>query len=141
MPIARVVLARDIRRILALPLLLGLTGLSAAGAGLLLGGMAEPAAGVGGAIALAPAIPLAFGPLSPRLGVEGGGLGLRWLGGSRHFHLSRGPVTRVALTGPSAGSIRSRFPVLGWSFGRAVLRGEERIILVRLARTPNVIVV
>ncbi|TME30870.1 MAG: hypothetical protein E6I62_08125 [Chloroflexi bacterium] len=141
MPIARVVLARDIRRILALPLLLGLTGLSAAGAGLLLGGMAEPAAVVAGAIVIAAAILLAFVPLSLRMEVEVGGLGLHWLGGSRHFHLARGPVTRVALTGSSAGSIRSRFPVLGWSFGRAVLRGEERIILVRLARTPNVIVV
>ena len=141
MPIARVVLARDIRRILALPLLLGLIGLSAAGAGLLLGGMAEPAAVVAGAIVIAAAILLAFVPLSLRMEVEVGGLGLHWLGGSRHFHLARGPVTRVALTGSSAGSIRSRFPVLGWSFGRAVLRGEERIILVRLARTPNVIVV
>ena len=73
--------------------------------------------------------------------VEVGGLRMRWLGGTRRYQLARGPVTRVALTGPSAGSIRSRFPVLGWSFGRAVLRGEEPIVLVRLARTPNVIVV
>src|SRR5207244_6916367 len=108
---------------------------------LLLGGMAEPAAVVAGAIVIAAAILLAFVRLSLRMEVEVGGLGLHWLGGSRHFHLARGPVTRVALTGSSAGSIRSRFPVLGWSFGRAVLRGEERIILVRLARTPNVIVV
>src|SRR5947199_561840 len=141
MPIARVVLAREVGRILALPLLLGLTGLSAAGAGLLLGGMAEPAAVVGGAIALAGAILLAVVPLSLRMDVEVGGLRLQWLGGSRRFQLARGPVTRVALTGPSAGSIRSRFPVLGWSFGQALLRGEEQIVLVRLARTPTVIVV
>src|SRR5437667_1192618 len=141
MPIARVVLAREVGRILALPLLLGLTGLSAAGAGLLLGGMAEPAAVVGGAIAFAGAILLAVVPLSLRMDVEVGGLRLQWLGGSRRFQLARGPVTRVALTGPSAGSIHSRFPVLGWSFGQAQLRGEEQIVLVRLARTPTVIVV
>ena len=140
-PIARVVLAREVGRILALPLLLGLTALSAAGAGLLLGGMAEPAAVVGGAIAIAGAILLAVVPLSLRMDVEVGGLRLQWLGGSRRFQLARGPVTRVALTGPSAGSIRSRFPVLGWSFGQALLRGEEQIVLVRLARTPTVIVV
>jgi hypothetical protein len=141
LPIARVVLARDVRRILALPLLLALTGLSAAGAGLLLGGMSELPAVVGGAIAVAGAILLAIVPLSLRMDVEVGGLRMRWLGGSRRFQLARGPVTRVALTGPSAGSIRSRFPVLGWSFGPAVLRGEERVVFVRLARTPTVIVV
>src|SRR5439155_5791748 len=84
---------------------------------------------------------LAVVPLSLRMDVEVGGLRLQWLGGSRRFQLARGPVTRVALTGPSAGSIQSRFPVLGWSFGGALLRGEERIVLVRLARTPTVIVV
>jgi hypothetical protein len=141
MPIARVVLARDVRRILALPLLLVLTGLSAAGAGLLLGGMAETVGVVAGGIAIAAAILLAVVPLSLRMEVEVGGLRVRWLGGSRRFHLARGPVTRVALTGPSAGSIRSRLPVLGWSLGSAVLRGDERIVLIRLARTPNVIVV
>jgi len=141
LPIARVVLARDVRRILTLPLLLALTGLSAALAGLLLGGMAEFAAVAGGALLIAGAVLLAVVPLSMRMDVEVGGLRMWWLGGSRRFQLARGPVTRVALTGPSAGSIRSRLPVLGWSFGRAVLRGEERIVLVRLARTSTVIVV
>jgi len=141
LPIARIVLARDVRRILTLPLLLALTGLSAGLAGLVLGGMAEVVAVVGGAIAIAGAVLLAIVPLSLRMDVEVGGLRMRWLGGTRRYQLARGPVTRVALTGPSAGSIRSRFPVLGWSFGRAVLRGEEPIVLVRLARTPNVIVV
>jgi hypothetical protein len=141
LPIARIVLARDVRRILTLPLLLAVTGLSAALAGLLLGGTAELIAVVGGAIAIAGAVLLAIVPLSVRMDVEVGGLRMRWLGGTRRYQLARGPVTRVSLTGPSAGSIRSRFPVLGWSFGRAVLRGEEPIVLVRLARTPNVIVV
>jgi len=141
MPIARVVLARDVRRILALPLLLGLTGLSAAGAGLLLGGMAEMVGVLAGAFVVAGGILLAVIPLSLRMEVDVGGLSLDWMGGQRRFQLARGPVTRVALTGPSAGSIRSQFPVLGWSFGRATLRGDEAIILVRLARTPNVIVV
>jgi hypothetical protein len=141
MPIARVALACDVRRILTLPLLLAVTGLSAALAGLLLGGMAEVAAVVGGALAIAGAVLLAIVPLSLRMDVEVGGLRMQWLGGSRRFQLARGPVTRVALTGPSAGSIRSRLPVLGWSFGRAVLRGDERIVLVRLARTETVIVV
>src|SRR6476659_8225855 len=128
MPIARVALARDVRRTRTLPLLLALTGLSAALAGLLLGGMAEVAAVVGGALAIAGAVLLAIVPLSLRMDVEVGGLRMHWLGGSRRFQLARGPVTRVALTGPSAGSIRSRLPVLGWSFGRAVLRGDERIV-------------
>jgi len=141
LPIARIVLARDVRRILTLPLLLAATGLSAALAGLLLGGTAEYIAVVGGAIAIAGAVLLAIVPLSVRMDVEVGGLRMRWLGGTRRYQLARGPVTRVALTGPSAGSIQSRFPVLGWSFGRAVLRGQEPIVLVRLARTPNVIVV
>jgi hypothetical protein len=141
LPIARVVLARDKRRILTLPLLLALTGLCAALAGLLLGGIAEAAAVVGGAIAIAAAVLLAVVPLSLRMDVEVGGLRMRWLGGSRRFQLARGPVTRVALSGTSAGSIRSRMPVLGWSFGRATLRGDERIVLVRLARTSSVIVV
>jgi len=141
LPIARIVLARDLRRILTLPLLLALTGLSAALAGLLLGGLAELITVVGGAVAISGALLLAIVPLSLRMFVEVGGLRMGWLGGMRRYQLARGPVTRVALTGPSAGSIRSRFPVLGWSFGRAVLRGEERIVLVRLARTPNVIVV
>ena len=141
LPIARIVLARDLRRILTLPLLLALTGLSAALAGLLLGGLAELITVVGGAVAISGALLLAIVPLSLRMYVEVGGLRMGWLGGMRRYQLARGPVTRVALTGPSAGSIRSRFPVLGWSFGRAVLRGEERIVLVRLARTPNVIVV
>lgn len=141
LPIARVVLARDVRRILILPLLLALTGLSAALAGLLLGGMAEVGAVVGGALLIAAGVLLAVVPLSLRMDVEVGGLRLRWLGGSRRFQLARGPVTRVALTGPSAGSIRSGMPVLGWSFGRAMLRGDEPIVLVRLARTSTVIVV
>jgi len=141
LPIARVALARDVRRILTLPLLLALTGLCAALAGLLLGGMAQVAAVGGGAIVIAAAVLLAIVPLSLRMDVEVGGLRMRWLGGSRRFQLARGPVTRVALTGPSAGSIRSPMPVLGWSFGRAVLRGDERIVLVRLARTQTVIVV
>jgi len=141
LPIARIVLARDVRRILTLPLLLAVTGLSAALAGLLLGGTADLIAVVGGAVAIAGAVLLAIVPLSLRVDVEVGGLRMRWLGGTRRYQLARGPVTRVALTGPSAGSIRSRYPVLGWSFGRAVLRGEESIVLVRLARTPNVIVV
>jgi len=141
LPIARIVLARDVRRILTLPLLLALTGLSAALAGLLLGGTAELVGVLGGAIAIAGAVLLAIVPLSLRVDVEVGGLRMHWLGGMRRYQLARGPVTRVALTGPSAGSIRSRFPVLGWSLGRAVLRGEERIVLVRLARTANVILV
>ena len=141
LPIARIVLARDVGRILTLPSLLALTGLSAALAGLLLGGTAELIAVVGGAVAIAGAVLLAIVPLSLRMDVEVGGLRMRWLGGTRRYQLARGPVTRIALTGPSAGSIPSRFPVLGWSFGRAVLRGEEPIVLVRLARTPNVIVV
>jgi hypothetical protein len=141
LPIARVTLARDARRLLAVPLLLALAGGSAMAAGLLIGQAEGLAVAVGGGIGIILALVLAAIPFSVRVDVEVGGLRIRWLGGSRQYHLVRGPVTRVSLTGPSAGGIKSRFPVLGWSVGRAMLRREEPIVLVRLARTPSVIVV
>ena len=38
-------------------------------------------------------------------------------------------------------AIRTRFGFLGWAYGRAILRGEEPISIVRLAPTPTVILV
>src|SRR5437867_249354 len=141
LPIARVSLARDPRRLLALPLLLAVAGASAVAAGFLLGDVAGVAAAVGGGVCVVLAVALAALPFTVQADVEVGGLRIRWLGGSRHYHLVRGPVTRVSLTGPSAGAIKSRLPVLGWSMGKARLRQDEHILLVRLARTPSVILV
>ena len=57
------------------------------------------------------------------------------------YLLSPGPVTRVRLSGPSASRLRVQSGVFGWGLGRAVLRDEERIEIVRLARTPTAILV
>jgi hypothetical protein len=141
LPIARVDLARDARRLLTLPLLLALAGVSAVAAGILLGDATGVAAAVAGGVGVVVAMVLAALPFTVRADVEVGGLRIRWLGGSRHYHLVRGPVTRVSLTGPSAGAIKSRLPVLGWSVGEARMRRDEHILLVRLARTPSVILV
>src|SRR5918995_1151639 len=52
-----------------------------------------------------------------------------------------GLVTRVRLRGDNASSLRSRTGWLGWTVGRARLRGEETIQIIRLARTPTAILV
>jgi hypothetical protein len=144
MAIAPIPLARDARRVLALPALLALVALALIGAGVLLPDLAPLVrAGLiaGGAAVLLLALVLAAAPLTLRVEVEVGGVRTAWLLGSQRYHLSRGAVTRVALSGPSAGTIHSRFPFLGWSMGRATLRGDEPITLVRVARTPSVILV
>jgi len=139
--IARIRLARDLKRILALPALLlvmagsaaGIAALAGGSSGLLLGGLA--------ALVVLVAIGLALLPLSVRLEVEVGGLRVRWLTGQRRYQLVRGPVTRVAVTGTERGVLRSRHPILGWSNSLATLRGEEPVTLLRLASTPTVILI
>ena len=79
--------------------------------------------------------------LSVRLDVEESTVHVTWIGGRRVYALSPGPVTRVRLSGPSASRLRVRSGAFGWALGRAVLRDEERIQIVRLARTPTAILV
>ena len=144
-PIARIRLARSPVRLLALPLLLvvlagGLLGLAVPGP-LRMGEVgwyaALAAAGLLALVALAIAIRL----LSIRLDVEEAAVHLRWLGGERRYPLAPGPVTRVRLRGENASRLRARSRWLGWGLGRARLRGEEDIEVVRLAGTATVILV
>jgi hypothetical protein len=139
---ARIRLARSLPRLLAVPIVVGLTGAAALAAGLLV--VASPAgwavAGFGGLLvllALAGAIVL----LSVRLSVEESDVVLSWLGGSRRYPLAAGPVTRVRLRGPSPSRLRPRSGARWWGVGHARLRDEEEIELVRLARTRTAILV
>jgi hypothetical protein len=141
--IARVKLARSFPRLLAVPFIL----FGAAGAGIaagVLGLIPSPASiaiiaigGALGAIGLALMVTL----LSVRLDVEESAVHVSWIGGSRLFVLSPGPVTRVRLRGANASRLRVRSGAFGWSLGRAVLRGEEPIHIVRLAPTATAILV
>ena len=79
--------------------------------------------------------------LSVRLDVGESAVQVSWIGGSRLYVLSPGPVTRVRLRGANASRLRVRSGVFGWSLGRAVLRGEEPIHIVRLAPTATAILV
>ena len=79
--------------------------------------------------------------LSVRLDVEESAVHVSWIGGGRIYVLSPGPVTRVRLRGPNASRLRVRSGAFGWGLGRAVLRGEEPIQIVRLARTATAILV
>jgi hypothetical protein len=139
--IARVQLARDLTRLLALPLLLLVVAIGGIGVAILQGGPLGLALVVASGLVILVALLLAAVPLSLRVDVEVGGLRVRWLAGSRRYQLVRGPVTRVGLTGDARGVLRSRHPILGWSNGRATLRGEEAVTLVRLARSVTVILI
>jgi hypothetical protein len=141
-PIARVPLARSPRRLLAVPLLLIV---AAATAGVL-GVLALP--GVLGFALIGVALLAAIGAvylaaivLTARLEVEVSTLHLRWFGSDRQYTLARGPVTRVILVGERAQKLRPRFGAFGWGLGPARLRGEETVQLIRLARSPAVILV
>ena len=141
--IARVKLARSLPRLLAVPFLLfGLAGAGIAAG--VLGLVPSPASfaliavgGLLGAIGLALMVTL----LSVRLDVEESAVHVSWVGGSRLYVLSPGPVTRVRLRGPNASRLRVRGGAFGWALGRALLRGEEPIQIVRLAPTATAILV
>jgi hypothetical protein len=140
--IARVKLARSLPRLLVLPFLLFIMAGVAIAAGLLVMppsvGYALVAVGaVLGLVGLAFMVVL----LSVRLEVEESAVHVSWVGGGRVYDLSPGPVTRVRLHGPNASRLRVLSGFLGWGLGRAVLRDEERIHIVRLARTPTAILV
>lgn len=139
--IARVPLARAARRLLAAPLIAMLLGAGAVAAGVLFGGWSGIALGLAGLATFALGLWLGLILLTIRLDVEVSSIHFHWLGGERRYALVRGPVTRVALTGPKAVPLRAWFGAFGWTIGRAALRGEERIQVVRLAPTESLILV
>lgn len=141
-PIARVRLARSLPRLMALPLLLLVLGIGGIAAGTLaVAGAPGVALIVVGAVVALVGLAAAIVLLSLRLDVEEASIRVRWLGGDRVYELSPGPVTRVRLQGPNASKVRVRSGPFGWGLGRAVLRGEETIHIVRLAPTPTIILV
>src|SRR5918992_1350213 len=140
--IDRVRLARSLPRLLILPLLLILAASGAIAAGLL---AVPPPAGIaigaaGGLLGLV-GLGLMVVLVSVRLDVAESEVRVSWIGGGRAYVLSPGPVTRVRLRGPNASRLRVRSGAFGWGLGRAVLRGEEKIHVVRLAPTPTAILV
>lgn len=138
----RVRLARSLPRMLLVPAAVVLAGIVSMVAGVV---AAEPPASIG-LVLLGAAVTLAGGAaaivlLSIRLTVEPSAVVVSWVGGSRQYPLAPGPVTRVRLTGPTASRLRPRSGGFGWGIGRARLRDEEDIDLVRLAATPTAILV
>jgi hypothetical protein len=139
--IARVTLARAVPRVLAVP-----AGMLVLAAAAVAGGFVVPAGidavlWVLAGVLVGAAVLIALIPLTLRLEVEVGGLRLRWLAGSRRFHLVPGAVTRVSMAGNGRSVVRARLGFLGWAYGAAMLRGEEEIWIVRLAPSPTVILV
>jgi len=144
-PIARIRLARAPLRLLVVPLLL-----IALGAGLTLAAILGPmralepawiAMVAGGGLLAMIALLITIRLFGIRLDVEEAAVRVHWLGGERLHTLVPGPVTRVRLIGDNASSLRSRTGWLGWTVGRATLRGEEAIQVIRLARTSTAILV
>lgn len=141
-PIARIRLARSLRRLLAIPALGLVLGVLAIASGLLVvRGPLGSALVVAGGVLLALAVAGAAAALSVRLEVEEAAVRLSWLGGTRTYALSPGPVTRVRLRGESASRLRGGRRLLGGQLGRARLRDDEDIDVVRLAPTPTAILV
>jgi hypothetical protein len=140
--IARVPLARSLRRLVIAPLVLLAIGLIAAVAGLLrIPALEAWALLAAAAAAAALALYLLAVLTTVRLDVEVSALRLRWIGTDRRYALVRGAVTRVPLSGERAVKLRPRVGFFGWGLGTARLRGQETIQLVRLARTPAIILV
>lgn len=139
--IAQVRLARSTWRLLLVPAILAALGLLAIGMGRVLGAGVGVAAGAAGAVAIVLAVLGGASLLSVRLEVDLAVLRLHWLGGERRYVLLRGPVTRIAVRGPSASALHPRFGLLGWGLGAARLRGREEIELIRLAPSRSVIAV
>ena len=100
--IAQVRLARSTWRLLLPPAILAAVGLLLIAAASQLAGSAGIAVLVAGGVAILVAILGAASLLSVRLEVDLAVLRLHWLGGERRYVLLRGPVTRIAVGGPSA---------------------------------------
>jgi hypothetical protein len=139
--IASVPLARAPMRLLVVPLVLLGAGVVSAVAGAIVSGAAGIGLVAAGGVVAVLAGYLALVLLTMRLEVEVAALHLRWLGGNRRYVLARGAVTRVPLRGPGAARLRARFGALGWAVGPATLRGSEAVEVVRLARSPSLILV
>ena len=144
-PIARIRLARSPARLFALPALLvvvavGLVALAVLGP-LRMGEVGWYAMIAAAGVAVLVALVMAVRLLSVRLDVEEAAVHLHRLGGSRRYLLAPGAVTRVRLRGENASRLRARWGWLGWEIGRARLRDEEDIEVIRLARTDTVILV
>lgn len=139
--IAPIPLARSTGRMLLVPLLLLMAGTAAVAAGAVTGGLVGIGLVAAGLVVAVLSLYLAAMLLTFRLDVEVATLRLRWLWGERRYTLVRGPVTRVALQGVEAASLRPRFGALGWAVGRARLRRRETIDVVRLAPTASMILV
>lgn len=138
----RIRLARSRARLLVVPGIVALAGLSALVIGIL--GIPAPGpialAALGGLVILG-ALAGATLLLSVRFEVGESSVSLIWLGGRRDYGLVPGPVTRVQLRGQRRSSLRPRSGALGWGIGPARLREEEEIELVRLAPTDSAILV
>jgi hypothetical protein len=137
--IARVSLARSLPRLLVVPVMAVMAGISAAGAGVLMGGLPGVGLAIAGVCALGSGSLLAVILLSLRLEVEVAAIRVRWWGGERRYPLARGSVTRMAARGANAPRVRVRFGALGWGFGPGLLRENERIEIVRLAPEARLI--
>ncbi|MGH2444493.1 MAG: hypothetical protein ACRDGD_00410 [Candidatus Limnocylindria bacterium] len=143
-PIARVPLARSLPRLLAWPAIVIFTGIATtitflstmSGAGL----PAYLLAGFGVLLAVIGVI-AAIVFLSVRLDVEEAAVRVHWLGGERVHSLARGPVTRVRLRGEGSSRLQPSIGSFGWGVGRARLRDEEGVVVVRLAPTETAILV
>jgi hypothetical protein len=140
--IARVKLARSLPRLLTVPFLIFVFAGAAIAGGLV---VVAPPVGFAliaiGALLGALGLALMVTLLSVRLDVGESAVQVSWIGGSRSYVLSPGPVTRVRLRGANASRLRVRSGAFGWAVGRAVLRGEEPIHIVRLAPTATAILV
>ena len=139
--IARVRLARSLPRLLALPLLLIAAGVALPATGLLLvGGITGLAMAGGGAFLVLLGLLAAAIPLSVRVHVEQSVVGVSWMFGRQIHLLTPGSLTRIHLRGEGASRLRGGFG-FGWALGRAVLRDQEEIHVVRLAGTESVILI
>ncbi len=140
-PIARVRLARSTLRLLG-PWLFSAALLAVGAASALLSGgtVGMVLAAVAGVLLVVALVAMAA-LRSIHLEVEESAIRVGWLGGHRIYPLVAGPVTRVRLRGQGASDLRTRFGPMGVGYGSAVLRGDEKVDIVRLAPTATAILV
>jgi hypothetical protein len=139
--IGEVRLARSLPRVLALPLLVIAAGVALAVSGVVLvGGVPGLAMAGAGALLGVVGVVLAAMPLSVRVHVEESVVRVRWLFGRQVHLLTAGSLTRIHLRGEGASRLTGGFG-FGWSLGRAVLRDQEPVHVVRLAPTESVILI
>jgi hypothetical protein len=142
-PIARVRLARARVPVGVIPIVLVLGGVALAVAAAVapLAPVLRTASLAGAIVSALGAVALAVWMRSVRLDVEEDAVHLRSWGGDRMYALTPGPVTRVRLRGADGSTLRARSRWLGWELGRARLRDEEDVEVVRLRRTDTAILV